>query len=48
MVMEAQIAASLVVIEAELAFELAVVEFDRPAQSCQPSEPFAALLFGQI
>jgi len=39
---EAGVASAFVVIEPELAFELAVVELDRPAQARQSGEPFAA------
>src|SRR6266545_5061450 len=41
-VVEAGVASSFVVIEPELALELAVVEFDRPAQAGEPGEPLAA------
>src|SRR5204862_8058167 len=47
-VVEAEVAAAFVVVESELAFELAVVELDRPAQPRQPGEPLAVLALGQV
>jgi hypothetical protein len=47
-VVEAGVASAFVVVEAEFAFELAVVELDRPAQPREPGEPLAALCFGQV
>ena len=46
MVVEAEVAAAFVVVEPELAFELAVVELDRPAQPGEPGEPLARLVLG--
>ena len=40
-VVEAEVAAAFVVVEPELAFQLAVVELDRPAQPGEPREPLA-------
>src|SRR5206468_12543490 len=40
-VVEAGVASSFVVVESEFAFELSVVELDRPAQPGEPGEPFA-------
>ena len=39
---EARVASAFVMVESELAFELPVVELDRPAQSREAGEPFAA------
>src|SRR5215210_3970868 len=47
-VVEAGVAAALVVVEPELAFELAVVELDRPAQPREPREPLVAAVLGQV
>ena len=41
-VIPAEVGASFVVIEAELAFELAVVELDHPPQPGEPREPLRA------
>ena len=38
-VVEAEVAAAFVVVESELALELAVVELDRPAHACKPGKP---------
>ena len=46
-VVKAAVAAALVVVEAELALELAVVELDRPAQPGEPREPFWFGVLGQ-
>ena len=43
-VVEAEVAAAFVVVEPELAFELAVVELDRPAQPGEPGEPLGRRL----
>ena len=40
-VVKAGVAAAFVVVESEFAFELAVVELDRPAQPGEPGESFA-------
>ena len=47
-VVEAGVASAFVVVEPELAFELAVVELDRPAQACEPGEPLAVCVGGQV
>ena len=39
-VVEAAVASAFVMVEPELALELAVVELDRPAQPGEPGEPF--------
>jgi hypothetical protein len=39
-VVKAGVASAFVVVESEFAFELAVVELDRPAQPGKPGEPF--------
>ena len=44
-VVEAGVASAFVVVESELAFELAVVEFDRPAQA---GESFARRVLGEV
>jgi len=45
---EAEVASALVVVEAELAFELPVVELDRPAQPGEPGESLVRLVFGEV
>jgi hypothetical protein len=47
-VVEAAPATTLVVIESELALELAVVELDRPAQAGESGEPVGAGVLGQV
>ena len=47
-VVEAGVASALVVIESELAFQLPVIEFDRPAQAGEPGEPLAVCVGGEI
>src|SRR6266508_2554832 len=47
-VVEAGVASAFVVVEAELAFELAVVELDRPAQPRESGEPFAVGVGGKV
>ncbi len=47
-VVEAGIAPAFVVVEPELALELAVVELDPPAQPCEPGEPFGLAVFGEV
>src|SRR6266511_3907239 len=47
-VVEAAVAAALVVVESELALELAVVELDRPAQPGEPGKPLPRLVLGQV
>jgi hypothetical protein len=46
MVVEAGVASAFVVVEPELAFQLAVIELDRPAQAGQAGEPLAAFRLG--
>src|SRR5437870_11242204 len=48
MVVEAGVASALVVVEPELPFRLAVVEFDRPAQPRKPGEPLTGRVGGQV
>jgi len=48
MVVEAGVASAFVVVEPQLALELAVVELDRPAQPREASEPLAARVRGQV
>lgn len=47
-VMDAEIAATLVVAEAEFALQLAVVEFDGPAQAGPPSQPLGRAVGGEV
>ena len=47
-VVEAGVAAAFVVVEAEFAFELAVVELDRPAQPGEPGEPLWRVSSGRL
>ena len=47
-VVEAEVASSFVVVEPELAFQLPVVELDRPAQAGEPGEPLVAFPFGEV
>ena len=47
-VMEPEIAAAFVVVESELAFQLAVVELDSAAQAGEPGEPLAGLFGGSL
>ena len=47
-VVPADPAAAFVVVEAELAFELFVVEFDLPAQPCEAGEPFGRRVGGEV
>ena len=47
-VVEAEVAAALVVVEPELALELAVVELDRPAQPGEPGEPLPRSVLAQV
>jgi hypothetical protein len=46
--MPAEVGASFVVVEAELAFELAVVELDHPAQSRETREVLGCRVGGQV
>ena len=46
-VMEAEVASAFVVVEPEVALELAVVELDRPAQPGEPREPLPARVVGE-
>src|SRR5258708_24623932 len=47
-VVEAGVASALVVIESELALQLPVVEFDRPAQAGEPGQTLAVCVGGEI
>jgi hypothetical protein len=47
-VVEAAVAAALVVVEPELAFELPVVELDCPAQAGEPREPLERLVPAEV
>jgi hypothetical protein len=47
-VVEACVASAFVVVEAEFAFELPVVELDRPAQPGEPREPLGFAVGGQV
>ena len=47
-VIPTQPGAAFVVVQAELAFELLVVEFDPPAQAGEPSEPLGFRLGGEV
>jgi hypothetical protein len=47
-VIPAQPGAAFVVVQAELALELLVVEFDLPAQASEPREPFGCGVGGEV
>ena len=47
-VIPAQPGAAFVVVQAELAFELLVVELDLPAQAGEPGEPFGFGVGGEV
>jgi hypothetical protein len=47
-VVEAGVASAFVVVEAELTFELAVVELDRPAQPGEPGKPLGRRVGGEV
>src|SRR5580765_4084609 len=47
-VVEAEVAAAFVVVEPKLAFQLPVVELDRPAQSGEAGEPIAWLILTEV
>ena len=47
-VIPAQPGAAFVVVQAELAFELLVVEFDPPAQAGEPGEPLGCGVGGEV
>ena len=47
-VVEAGVAAAFVVVESELAFELPVIELDRPAQASEAGEPLPVFVLAQV
>jgi hypothetical protein len=47
-VIPAQPGAAFVVVKAELAFELLIVEFDLPAQAREPGEPLGCGIGGEV
>ena len=47
-VVEAEVASAFVVVEPELALQLAVVELDRPAQAGEAGEPLGLVIGGEV